>query len=90
MEVRQPIWTLARPCPVCDQGSCLELLVCTACGVLCVACSEEGTLFPNPRDLSVRAVRPGGEVRCPSCSAALRAATGAEIQRAGIAVGDYE
>jgi rRNA maturation protein Nop10 len=52
MEVRRPVWTLNKLCPVCGQGSCLVFVACPDCERLFLRCDEDGSVFANPRDLS--------------------------------------
>jgi endogenous inhibitor of DNA gyrase (YacG/DUF329 family) len=65
MHVGAPIWTLKALCPICGQGSCLALVSCPECGRLAVVCDEEGSFFPEPRDLSKIAAASSA---CPTCA----------------------
>jgi len=97
MRVEPPIFRSKRPCPVCKQGSSLVFLTCRNCSRLILACDEEGSVFPDPSDLSVHAHWPHDagnttEAKCPHCEqvSEFSLSTGEEIQAAGISLGEYE
>lgn len=97
MKVVRPKFTLKRPCPNCEQGSSLVLYACRACGNLIVACDEEGSIFPNPMDLSRHAQQSSDSwsltgTQCPRCNniGGFELATGDDIQAFGIQVSEYE
>lgn len=78
-------------CPICGQGSALTFRACASCAHLALICDEEGTFFPNPRDLT--SFSTSSVERCPSCRTAsvreYRLATWDEIQSAGFLPGEY-
>lgn len=88
MNVVQPVWTLHRDCPFCGEPA-LELIACSACQHVAVICGEEGSLYPDPHDLS-RSMNQTDP--CPGCGAYAEygAATSAQIQAAGFTASDYE
>lgn len=91
MEIVPPTWTLKQLCPVCGQGSSLALVCCPQCGRLAVVCEEEGTVFPEPRDLSATA---DFSSPCRGCSAVeIRSFVDASddaIRAAGFTASEYE
>jgi hypothetical protein len=93
VHIRPPVWTLKKLCPVCGQGSCLVFVACPGCNHLAIECDEEGSIFLNPRDLSLASHEPSTAL-CPGCSSHLVAsfpvATDASIQAAGFTVTEYE
>jgi hypothetical protein len=92
MELRKPTWRLRALCPVCGQGSCLALLACPACDRLIVACEEEGTVFPDSRNVIVTVGH--APTLCPGCGqrqlTEFVPATDVAIQSSGFTVADYE
>ena len=72
MKVQPPTLKLKQPCPICVQGRTLVLLCCPNCTKLIAACDEEGSVFPDPTDLSVQAPWTcdpwvSTETQCPGC-----------------------
>ena len=55
MKIEKPKFTLKQFCPNCDQGEALLFLTCPNCQSIVIACDEEGSVFPNPKDLSRQA-----------------------------------
>lgn len=92
MEIRSPAWTLKATCPICEQGSCLTFVACPSCNSLAVRCSEDGCVFPNPRDLSVPP--PVEPVSCPGCGQntveSFPPATDVLIRSKGFSKDEYE
>jgi hypothetical protein len=92
MQIDPPAWWLNRPCPVCDQGSCLVLVACPNCRAIIVVCDEEGSVFPDPRNLDPISAL-GAEDPCPSCGKvaanAFVLATSDQITEAGFVWGEY-
>jgi hypothetical protein len=95
METNKPVWRLKKPCPCCEQGG-LVFSTCPACGHVLLICEEQGTVFPETRDLSRD---PIGEVDdpstvCPACHnvalSEFRDSTGDEVQQLGFHPGEYE
>jgi hypothetical protein len=89
-------FTLRAPCPNCAQPGSLVFLSCTACRTIILACAEEGSVFPEPLDLSVQATWTcdpdrSHVTRCPTCAIPVefRFATGDEIQALGFRPGQY-
>ena len=96
MEQGKPKFTLNRVCPVCEQGSSLLFLTCPNCGNVVIACDEEGTLFPNPKDLALQADYScdpwiSTATQCPECASVqqFRFSTSEEIQSLGFRSLDY-
>jgi len=96
MDQKSPIWTLRKPCPCCEQGHTLELLVCPKCLALVAACNEAGCLFSDPMGLRDPVSWPcdvwvSTYTKCPHCGTEteLRHATAAEIKTHNIVLGDY-
>lgn len=90
MKITEPKWHLKIICPVCEQGEVLTFLACPKCKKMVLACEEEGTLFPDPKDLNNHAslsceVWSSTLLRCPHCSAIndFRFPKGEEIQAIG-------
>lgn len=72
MKIVRPRFTLKETCPVCEQGSSLVFLTCPHCSAIVLACEEEGSVFPEPCDLSKQADWPSDSwrsttIRCPHC-----------------------
>jgi hypothetical protein len=94
MELNPPVWLLPNDCSVCHQGSALVLSVCLACNHLLVICDEEGSVFPNPRQLEAHG-HPLTHIgtTCPTCSttpiSSFRAASDQDLTRAGFKPGEY-
>jgi hypothetical protein len=95
MKSGKPRFVLNRFCPACEQGSLL-FLTCPGCGKVIVACDEEGTLFPDPKNLDQQAPYPcdpwiSTVTRCPQCQniQKFRFSSGEEIQQCGITREDY-
>jgi hypothetical protein len=59
VKARQPVWTMTRFCPICEQGSCLAFIACPECSRLAIRCEEDGIIFLEPRGL--KAVPPTGD-----------------------------
>jgi rRNA maturation protein Nop10 len=83
--------SLKQPCPYCNQGYTLELLVCPRCGALVAACVEAGCLFADPVALSEMAAWPCDvwyftHTKCPRCGveADFRHATPEEAESHGL------
>ncbi len=96
LRVQRPKFTLNQICPVCEQGSSLVFLTCPQCAKLILACDEEGTVFPNPCDLSLQAAWPcdvwqSTVTKCPHCLdvGEFAFATGDQIQAAGVRQDEY-
>jgi hypothetical protein len=91
MQVNAPVWTLKQLCPVCGQGTCLVLVNCPRCRRLAVHCDEEGSDFPEPRDLSSTAE---GSSPCPGCGevalSAFAPASDESIRAFGFTAAEYE
>jgi hypothetical protein len=70
------------------------LLSCPACGRIVVACEEEGSVFPYPRDLSRASSDSSSAVSCPGCGQRkvvdFVPASDAAIQSGGFTIADYE
>jgi endogenous inhibitor of DNA gyrase (YacG/DUF329 family) len=93
VRVVPPTWWMRRECPSCGQGSSLAFMSCPGCGRLIVVCQEEGTVFPEPRDLSVTAEGDFSSAICPGCERPVTdfaEATDAAIPSAGFTAADYE
>jgi hypothetical protein len=89
-------FTLNRVCPVCEQGSSLLFLACPGCGTVVLACDEDGTLFPDPKQLKNQADYSCDPwistiMKCPGCGAVpeFRLASAEEIQKLGFEPKDY-
>jgi len=90
MKIAEPKWKLNKICPVCEQGDALTFLACPKCGMVVLACEEEGTLFPDPTNLEKTAswscdVWQTTHTRCPHCNEIndYRFPKGEEIQAIG-------
>jgi hypothetical protein len=94
VQIRDPEWHLVVPCPVCEQGSSLLLVVCPGCAHIAVVCAEERSAFVSPAKVSASGASDPERTLCPSCSkhvlAKFRSASSQEIQSAGLRQGDYE
>ena len=71
-------------------------LTCPSCGKVIIACDEEGTLFPNPKDLTLQANYScdpwiSTVTQCPQCATVqqFRFSTGDEIQSIGFSPLEY-
>jgi Zn ribbon nucleic-acid-binding protein len=96
MNISRPRFMLKGFCPVCEQGSSLLFLTCPVCAKVIIACDEEGTLFPNPKDLNQQADYPCDPwistiTKCPQCQTTqeFRLSSGEEIQECGFTPQDY-
>jgi hypothetical protein len=101
MEFIPPSFILRKPrCPCfCGGEGFLTFITCLECGHVALACDELGTVFPEPRDLTVPACGSslglsGSENdRCPQCKtvplADFRNSTGEEIQAIGFLPSEY-
>ena len=94
MEVRPPVWTMKRLCPVCEQGSCLIFVACPGCDRLAIHCDEDGSIFLNPRDLAAAPSAEPTTVACPGCGKHLVTAfppvTDSSIRAHGFTAAEYE
>ena len=94
MQFREPVWTMKRLCPVCEQASCLVFVACPECGRLAIQCDEEGSVFLDPRDVSSPASIDPGTATCPGCGkqllTAFQPATDSMIRADGFTAADYE
>lgn len=91
VRIEKLLWKLDEFCPVCGQGSSLTFLTCPECSRTIIACDEEGTVFPNPGDLTEQAetvcdVWISTYTRCPHCAAEteLRFSTEEEVRCTGL------
>ena len=93
MKVREPIWTMTRLCPVCEQGSCLAFVACPSCGQIAVQCEEEGSVFLDPRNLESQSSARPDSSRCPGCGGRpvsdFEPATDVAIRAAGFSTAEY-
>src|SRR5262245_17792587 len=96
MKIKKPKFTLNAPCPICEQGSSLVFLTCPSCGTVIIACDEEGSVFPDPQDLSQTANYScdpwiSTTTHCLQCDATreFRFSSGEEIQNLGFSAADY-
>jgi hypothetical protein len=96
MEMDTPKFTLNRLCPVCEQASSLLFLTCPACGKVILACDEDGSVFPDPKNLDQLASYPCDPwvstiSLCPHCGTIqeFRLSSGKEIQTMGFTPRDY-
>jgi hypothetical protein len=76
VNVVPPTWYAHDICPCCGQGQ-LAFARCAACGRIALMCGELDTVFPDPRDLSLRADA------CACGANLLEAATSAQLDAAG-------
>lgn len=97
MKIEKPKFTLKQFCPNCDQGEALLFLTCPNCQSIVIACDEEGSVFPNPKDLSRQAswsCDPWSSTvtKCPHCEkeGEFFFSTGVEILRLGFSLDAYE
>ena len=93
MRFEQPRWTLKQACPVCGQGSCLVLVVCSHCGRLAVSCDEEDSTFFDPKQIVVEAAETS-DASCPGCgrhsAKMFEPATADRIRAEGLMPTEYE
>jgi rRNA maturation protein Nop10 len=96
MKIEKPKFTLKEACPVCGQGRLL-FLTCPTCGTTILVCDEEGSVFPNPKDLSQQESWPcdpwvSTVTKCPHCGkeGKFSFSTGEEIQKLGFSQNQYE
>jgi ribosomal protein S27AE len=97
MKIQKPKFTLKRTCPNCGQGSALLFLTCPNCKAVIIACGEEGTVFPDPKDLANQASWSydpwtSTVTKCPHCrkEASFAYSTGEDIQNLGFSPHQYE
>ena len=90
MRVVHPKWKLKIVCPVCEQGDTLTFLTCPNCKKIILACEEEGTLFPDPKNLNKHVawlfeIWNTIKTRCPHCNTIddFSFSKGADIQAIG-------
>jgi hypothetical protein len=90
MNFVEPTWWLNKVCPVCRQGSSLSFSTCNNCKKVVLHCEEEGTLFPDPKNLK-KFVSDEWNYSCPHCkeTGSLESSTSDEIQAFGFSVGEY-
>jgi len=88
MRIQKPAFTLHKACPRCRQGSSLTFFTCQHCEKIILVCHEEGTVFPNPHDLTqetawICEVWQSPCTTCPHCQreGEFRFSTGEEIQQ---------
>jgi hypothetical protein len=96
MNIQKPKFTLNEVCPVCGQGEALVFLTCPDCRAVTIVCGEEGSVFPDPKDLARRptwACQPweSTATQCPHCGMTVEFtfSTGAEIQALGFTPRQY-
>lgn len=93
VKVREPVWTMTRLCPVCEQGSCLAFRACPSCGQLVVRCEEEGTVFLEPRNLEGGPSARSDSAKCPGCGGwpivEFKPASDVAIRAAGFSSVEY-
>jgi hypothetical protein len=93
VKVREPVWTMTRLCPVCEQGSCLAFVACPSCGRIIIRCEEEGSVFLDPRNLASRSFARTDADVCPSCTgrsiAEFSPASDAAIRAAGFSTAEF-
>jgi hypothetical protein len=94
MEIRKPVWQLKKRCPHCNQGE-LVFITCPGCKKIMLQCSELGTIFTDPRDLSSNQEmtnKPNSP--CPACDEpnldSFPASTTDEIVTSGFTADEYE
>ena len=87
-------------CPCfCGGEGTLAFVTCPRCSLVALVCTEVGTVFPNPRDLSEPScgswlgMAGSEEDRCPHCRKArlaeFRHSTEDEVRALGFAPNDY-
>lgn len=52
MEFKKTPFILNADCPVCKQGDSLVFVLCNNCNRIMLECAEEGSIFPDPTNLS--------------------------------------
>jgi len=95
MKLVKPIWQLKTRCSCCDKNGELCFTTCPKCEYVFLICSEVGTVFPNPKDLTqiVFSAYLESSFSCPGCgivSSDFRNSTSDEIQQIGFTADDYE
>jgi hypothetical protein len=97
MKIEKPKFTLKNACPNCGQGAALLFLTCPNCDAVIIACDEEGSVFPDPKDLAKQAswsCNPwvSTVTKCPHCAKEgnFSFSTGKEIQNLGFTPHQYE
>jgi len=97
MRIQEPKFRLKQSCPNCDQAGALLFLTCPNCQGVIIACDEEGSVFPEPRDLTKQASWPcdpwvSTVTKCPHCEeeGEFSFSAGGEIQALGFTPDQYE
>jgi len=95
MRAQKSIYWLKGLCPKCGQGSSLYIVTCENCKKTIIECAEEGTIFPEPNDLSKTYeyyADEEGFILCPKCKKnhKFNASTLQEIESLGFTSSDYE
>ena len=94
MKAQNPIWTLKKICPVCEQGESLVLVACPHCETVSVVCDEEGTGYFNTSEITTDASVDPSKAVCIKCGGVVLAdfqvASSLQIEKAGLKQCDYE
>ena len=90
MKIAAPSWFLkGKVCPCCGQGN-PEFISCPNCEHIVLVCLENGTIFPEPKNMSFT-MQPAN--LCMECSAvsfvSFSSATDKQLEKSGYA-GAYE
>lgn len=95
MNFVNPTWQLKTRCRCCHENGELCFTTCPQCNYVFLVCSEVGTVYPNPKDLtkSIFMAYLEPSFLCPHCGIAstdFQHSTSDEIQQLGFTVDDYE
>jgi len=88
MNFTTPVWALNKPCPRCGQGLSLSFNTCQKCKRIVLICTEEFSLFPDPKNLTRFEIWVDN---CPTCNEECpwEFSNSEEIQALGFKVGEY-
>ena len=97
MKINAPKFTLKQDCPICEQGESLIFLTCSKCNSIILACDEDGSLFPDPKNLEKQGLWTcdplvTAKTKCPYCEEVgfFSFSSGEEIKNLGFTSDQYE
>ncbi|MDN7133709.1 hypothetical protein JNO04_15290 [Halomonas sp. MC140] len=90
MKIVAPSWFIkGKVCPCCGQGN-PEFFSCPSCGHIVLVCLENGTIFPEPRNMNTSMQSANLCIECRAVSFVnFKSATDEQLVKLGYA-GEYE